>query len=93
MPLENDCTMTYADTEISTMAYENMKKNVEVKDVPKNCRYDDIMQDFYCYITGTKTNPFTYEHDYMVQKVLSEIVGGIHTNNVVQDTFRNVKNT
>lgn len=93
MPLENDCTMTYADTEISTMAYEDMKKNVEVKDVPKNCRYDDMMQDFYCYITGTKTNPFTYEHDYMVQKVLSEIVGGIHTNNIVQDTFRNGEHT
>ena len=28
-------------------------------------------------IMGTKQNPFTYEHDYLVQKVLDEIVGGI----------------
>ena len=77
MPIENDCTMTYADTKISTMAYEDMKKIVDVKDVPKDCRYDDMMQDFYAYIMRTKQNPFTYEHDYLVQKVLSEIVGGV----------------
>lgn len=77
MPIENNCTMTYSDTEISTMPYEDMKENVEINDIPKSCRYDEMMQDFYAYITGTKTNPFTYEHDYLVQKVLSEIIGGI----------------
>ncbi|MDY3928358.1 MAG: Gfo/Idh/MocA family oxidoreductase [Clostridia bacterium] len=84
MPIENECTMTYADTEISTMPYEDMKKNVEIKDIPKNCRYDEMMQDFYDYIIGTKTNPFTYEHDYLVQKVLSEIIGsvGINSKNI-----------
>ena len=34
-----------------------------------------MMQDFYAYVMGTKENPFTYEHDYKVQKVLSEICG------------------
>ena len=29
---------------------------------------------------GTKQNPFSYEHDYLVQKVLSEIVGGVRYN-------------
>lgn len=81
MPIENNCNMTYADTVISTMPYEDMKTNIEIKDVPKNCRYDEMMQDFYCYIAGTKTNPFTYEHDYAVQKVLSEIIGGITSDN------------
>lgn len=80
VPIENDCTMTYADTEISTMPYEDMKEIVNVKDLPKNCRYDDMMQDFYAYIMGTKQNPFTYEHDYLVQKVISEIVGGVGFN-------------
>ena len=42
-----------------------------------NGRYDDMMQDFYAYIQGEKKNPFTYEHDYLVQKVLWEIVGGV----------------
>ena len=39
-----------------------------------------MMQDFYAYIMGTKENPFTYEHDYTVQKVLNEIVGGVRIN-------------
>ena len=42
--------------------------------------YDEMMQDFYAYIRGEKKNPFTYEHDYLVQKVLSDIVGGVRIN-------------
>lgn len=74
MPIENNCTMTYADLNISTMPYEDMKQNVDIKDIPKACRYDDMMQDFYAYIQGTKKNPFSYEHEYLVQKVLYEII-------------------
>ena len=80
MPLENDCHMTYADLSISTNAYANMKEVIGVKDIPKDCRYDSMMRDFYEYITETKQNPFSYEHDYLVQKVLSEIVGGVRIN-------------
>ena len=75
VPLENECTMTWADTEISTNPYEDMKQTVPVRDLPKDCRYDDMMQDFYDYIMGTKQNPFSYAHDYAVQKVLYSIVG------------------
>lgn len=39
-----------------------------------------MVKDFYSYITGEKENPYTYEHDYLVQEVLSEIVGGIKFN-------------
>ena len=80
MPLENDCHMTYANLDFSTAPYEDMKKEIEIRDVPKNARYDDMMRDFYCYIKGTKENPFTYEHEYTVQKVLDEIVGGVRIN-------------
>jgi predicted dehydrogenase len=80
VPIENDCYMTYADTEISTHPYEDMKNVVDIQDVPKDSRYDDMMQDFYAYIKGIKQNPFSYEHDYLVQKVLSEIVGGVRIN-------------
>ncbi len=79
-PIENDCTMTYSDLSIAENCYEDMKKYVDVKDIPKDSRYDDMMQDFYQYIMGTKENPFTYQHDYLVQKVLSEIVGGVRFN-------------
>lgn len=69
--------MTYADTEISTASYKDMKETVNVRDLPEGCRYDDMMQDFYCFIKGTKQNPFTYEHDYTVQKVINEVVSGV----------------
>ena len=45
----------------------------------KSCVFQ-MMKDFYSYIMGTKQNPFSYEHDYLVQKVLSEIVGGVRFN-------------
>ncbi len=80
MPLENTITATYSDITITNKPYEDVKEYIEFEDVPKDCRYDDMMQDFYCYIKGTKENPFTYEHDYAVQEVLSEIVGGVRFN-------------
>lgn len=80
LPLENDCCMTYSDTDIATHEYRDMKEYVDARDLPPDCRYDDMMESFYSYIMGEDTNPFTYEHDYTVQKVLSEIVGGVHFN-------------
>ncbi len=77
MPIECKCTVTYSDTSIATNGYADMKQYIEVPDVPNNIRYDVMMQDFYEYIKGTKTNPFSYEHDYLVQKVLYEICGGV----------------
>ncbi len=79
-PLENDCHMTYASADFCTNPYEDMKKTEDVKDIPKDCRYDEMMKDFYSYVTGEKKNPFTYEHDYTVQKVLNEIIGGVRFN-------------
>lgn len=77
MPIERKCTVTYSDTSIATNGYADMKQYIEVPDVQNNIRYDVMMQDFYEYIKGTKTNPFSYEHDYLVQKVLYEICGGV----------------
>lgn len=77
MPIENKCVMTYADTQISTNSYEDMKTVIDVKDIPMDCRYDEMMQDFYAYIVRDKKNPFTYEHDYLVQKVINEVIGGV----------------
>ncbi len=79
-PIENKCTMTYSDLNIAKNCYEDMKQVIDIEDIPKNCRYDAMVQDFYAYIMGTKENPFTYEHDYLVQRVLDEIVGGVDFN-------------
>ena len=78
MPIENPTEMTYSDVTITDKPYQNVKVDIPIDDfVAKGGRYDEMMQDFYCYVKGTKQNPFTYEHDYAVQEVLSEIVGGV----------------
>jgi predicted dehydrogenase len=76
-PLERPITMTYSDTSIADKTYEDCKTTTSFEDNTANGRYDDMMQDFYAYIMGAKQNPFPYEHDLLVQKVLSEIVGGV----------------
>lgn len=76
VPMENPCTMMYSDLAITDTHYEDKKVICDIKDVPKDSRYDTMVSDFYEYIKGTKENPFTYEHDYLVQKVLYEIIGG-----------------
>lgn len=79
-PLERPITMTYSDTGIADKTFEDCKITIPFEDNTASGRYDDMMQDFYAYIQGEKENPFTYAHDYLVQKVLSEIVGGVRFN-------------
>ena len=79
-PMENPMHMTYSDTKITDKTYNDVKIEIPVVDNTNNGRYDDMMTDFYAYVMKEKQNPFTYEHDYLVQKVLSEIVGGIRFN-------------
>ena len=79
-PMENPMHMTYSDTTITNKTYNDVKIEIPVVDNTNDGRYDDMMRDFYDYVMGEKQNPFTYEHDYLVQKVLSEIVGGIRFN-------------
>ena len=69
--------MTYSDKTIATRSGTDMKIVEDVGECPAEERYDEMMRDFYAYVMGTKQNPFTYEHDYLVQKVLHEIVGGV----------------
>ena len=54
--------------------------SLRIEDNTADGRYDDMMQDFHAYIQGIKTNPFSYQHDYLVQRVLDTIVGGIRFN-------------
>ena len=81
MPIENPTVMTYSDLTIADQHYQDKKIDVDIADtITSDSRYDAMMQDFYDYIIGKKQNPFTYEHDYTVQKVIDEIVGGVHFN-------------
>ncbi len=80
MPIENPCKMTYSDISIATSCYADMKNEIMINDIANGHRYDGMMRDFYAYIIGEKQNPFTYEHDFTVQKVISEIIGGVGFN-------------
>ena len=76
-PLEQPLQMTYSDTKIANTAFGDRKEILQIEDNTANGRYDDMIKDFYAYITGEKENPFTYEHEYNVQAVLDEVVGGV----------------
>lgn len=76
-PLERPLTVTYSDTEIANTAYEDRKILLPFEDNTASGRYDEMVKDFYAYIVGEKENPFTYEHEYNVQAVLDEVVGGV----------------
>ena len=49
-------------------------------DVPllsNEVRYDEMLKAFYAYVKGEKENPFGYDHEYAVQEVLWQMVGGV----------------
>jgi predicted dehydrogenase len=75
-PLERPITMTYSDTSIADATYQDRKIVIPFEDNTQNGRYDSMMQDFYSYMVGEKETPYTYKHDYTVQKVLEQITGG-----------------
>ena len=76
-PLEVPVRMTVAKKGEGNEYFDNYAKVVDTISLPDSERYDEMMKDFYAYINGTKENPFTYEHEYAVQEVLDEVVGGV----------------
>ena len=75
-PLEVPVKMTLAKKGEGKEYFEDYAKELPVVSLPDSCRYDEMMQCFYDYITGQKKNPYSYDHDRLVQKLLWEIVGG-----------------
>ena len=37
---------------------------------------EEMLRDFYAYIQGEKKNPYSYEHEYTLQKVLVSLIDG-----------------
>lgn len=79
-PIENPCYFSWSDDTSGSATYKNRQTVEQIDDNSREGRYDIMLQDFYDYIMGTKQNPFTYEHEYLVQKVLEEVVGGVGFN-------------
>jgi len=75
LPIESPLTMTWSDKTIATNSYRGASVPIELEG--STGRYDEMVKDFYAYVKGTKENPFTYEHEYAVQEVLDQVVGGV----------------
>ena len=72
-PIENEIKVTYTDLQIADTSYGDKKEILDIQDIPANCRYDDMVQEFYDYIVGTKQNPFSYEHELALKKIMDKI--------------------
>lgn len=75
-PIELDVKMTLATEKTAHEAYADRKEEVDMSDVPEAERYDKMVKEFYDCITGKIKNPYTYEHEYMLQKILYQVTGG-----------------
>lgn len=77
-PMEVPCRMTFAPKRTSGTAMRKMAQPVELPAVDSmENRYDAMLLGFYDYVTGRQENPFSYDHEYAVQKVLWDAVGGV----------------
>ena len=76
-PLEVPVRMTLAKAGEGNEYFDDYAKELETVSLPDSCRYDEMIKDLYAFVTGKKENPYSYEHEYLVQKVLDRIVGGV----------------
>ena len=73
-PLEVPVRMTLAKKGDGGEYFCDYAKPLEVTEISDSCRYDTMVRDLHAFVTGKRENPYTYEHEYTVQKVLDKIV-------------------
>ncbi len=76
-PIELEVQMTKAMRSVCVDSYKDIKEKVDVADVARSSRYDDMVKDLYLMVTGQKENPYGYEHELLLQKVLYQVTGEI----------------
>lgn len=63
-------------TEISgAETFEDRHKTRNIDTVPVTCRYDGMMLDFAAFVRGEKENPYTYEYELQLQKLVLAACG------------------
>ena len=75
-PLENKIRVEYSDLGIADTPYADRKRVMDVEDIPPECRYDEMVQEFYDSIVHGKGSPFTFEHELKLKKIMDEICFG-----------------
>jgi len=73
-PIEGPIKMTYSDVEMTKPTpYRNI---CEEKHFPNPTgRYDVMVKELYEYIRGTKENPYSYEYEYQLQRMVLAACG------------------
>ena len=73
MPMERSTRLYWSDEVLAPDTYACRRMQIPVADPAWDGRYDAMMLDFHDIVIGKKENPFTYEHEYALQKALLEI--------------------
>lgn len=68
-PLENPTEMTVS---LKSLTNGNIYSDIKEKVIPQKMigRYDEMMLDFARFVCGEKKNPFTYEYEFQLQKMI-----------------------
>ena len=74
-PLELDVEMYFSSVDFADNAYKNIKRKIDVPDMPSRKRYDEMMREFYELITGEKKDEGLYTHDLAVHKSILRAIG------------------
>ena len=76
-PIENSIVVNEAFVDTCPYCYKDNKTvNTDIADIPPSCRYDEMMKDFYDFVVNGKENPFSYDHELTVQRVINKIIEG-----------------
>lgn len=72
-PIEGPIKMTFSDRRFISNAYSDTKADIPF--APPSGRYDVMVKDLYQYIRGTKENPYTYEYELQLQRMVLAACG------------------
>ena len=67
--------MTLAKKGAGKEYFEDYARELPIVSLYDSCRYDEMIKDLYAFVTGQKENPYSYEHEFLLQKTLYEIIG------------------
>ncbi|HEX2951887.1 MAG TPA: Gfo/Idh/MocA family oxidoreductase [Armatimonadota bacterium] len=74
-PLELPTVMTRSTVDTASNAYADCKEIIHVPETERLHRYDAMMLDFAEMIHGEQVNPFTYDHELLVQQTVLAACG------------------
>ncbi len=68
-PLESP-TRAFFISESASNTYADCRKEIPLPPFDGFCRYDDMMKDFARFVRGEKQNPYSFEYELELQKLL-----------------------